>query len=294
MIQRNIIAVLSFVNQLELEEDKMHSATLKEQGFVNGGSLASFTSQLSNVHRSDVLHSILLAQLAASKHYDRNKETDESYKKYLNVLGKIGCVIQEFEFEKYEANSKTMKVCEAIVDIVKVFLLPSEIQAVKRVLKPLRSPQNEQWWNVFVMKSMSSSKIGSFQVTPYHEDCSGQVVMAFGLFYFTSTAREECWLRFQYNSPDVHLFKATQVATLNKVTYSTVLFVKCDFTDMVKDNGSTELCQPVRTGRRQSAFSYFKGATIREWEILGLLYKLAKQCAQVRCAEQNSLGSAHC
>ena len=67
--------------------------------------------------------------------------------------------------------------------------------------------------------------------------------------------REERWLRFKYNSTDQHLFKATQVATLNKVTYSTVLFVKCDFTDLVKENGSTELHQPVRTGR-QSAFSY--------------------------------------
>ena len=92
-----------------------------------------------------MLNSTLLAQLAFSKYYDRNKETDEWYKKYLNVLGKIGCVVQEYEFEKYEANSKTMKVCEAIVDIVKAFLLPSELQAVKSVLETLHSPQNEQW-----------------------------------------------------------------------------------------------------------------------------------------------------
>ena len=128
---------------------------------------------------------------------------------------------------------------------------------------------------------------------PFHEDCSGQMAMAFGWFYFTSTAREKCWLRFHYNSTDVHLFKATQVATLNKVTYSTVLFVKCNFTDLVKDNSSTEYRQPVRTGRRQSSFSYFKGARIREWWILGLLYKPAKQCAQVRCAEQYFSGSAY-
>ena len=192
---------------------------------------------------------------------------------------------------KNEANSKTMKFCEAIIDILKAIVLPSEIQAVKRVLESLRSPQNEQWWNVLVMKSTSPKKNGNFQVIPCHEDCSGQVMMAFGLFYFTSTAREECWLRFQYNSTDVHLFKVTQLATLNEVTYSTALFVKCH---LVKDNGSTELCEPVRTGRRQSSFSYFKGARIREWGILGLLYKLAKQCAQIRCAEQYSLGSARC
>ena len=31
------------------------------------------------------------------------------------------------------------------------------------------------------------------------------------LWINTSTAREECWLRFKYNSTDVHLFKATQL-----------------------------------------------------------------------------------
>ena len=170
-------------------------------------------------------------------------------------------------------------------------VLPSEIQAVKRVLELLRSPENEQWWNVLVTKSTSPNKNGSFQVITCHEDCSGQVVMAFGLFYFTTTAREECWVRFQYNSTDVHLLKVTQLATLNEFTYSTVLFVKCH---LVKDNGSTELGQAVRTGRRQSSFSYFKGARIRKLWILGLLYKLAKQCAQVRCAEQYSLGSSRC
>ena len=214
-----------------------------------------------------MLNSTLLAHLAASKHYDQNKETDKWYKKYLHVLGKIGWVVQEFEFNKYEANSQTMKFCEAIIDILKAIVLPSEIQAVKRVLESLRSPENEQWWNILVTKSTSPNKNGSFQVIPCHEDCSGQVVMAF----FTTTAREECWLRFQYNSTDVHLFKVTQLATLNEFIYSTVLF-KCH---LVKDNGSTEHCQAVRTGRRQSSFSYFKGARIRELWILGLLYKLA-------------------
>ena len=120
-----------------------------------------------------MLNSTLLAQLTVSKHYDRNKETDKWYKKYLHVLGKIDWVVQKFEFKKYETNSQSMKFYEAIVHIVKAILSPSEIQAVKCVLESLRSPQNEQWWNVFVMKSTSPSKNGSFQVIPCHEDCSG-------------------------------------------------------------------------------------------------------------------------
>ena len=46
--------------------------------------------------------------------------------------------------------------------------------------------------------------------------------MVLGSFYFTAMSREDRWLWFQYNSADVDLFKATQVATLNKVAYSTV------------------------------------------------------------------------
>ena len=62
------MAALSIVNQLEIEEDKVHSATLKEERFVNRGSLASCRSSVSNVHRSDVLNSTLLAQLTTNKH----------------------------------------------------------------------------------------------------------------------------------------------------------------------------------------------------------------------------------
>ena len=215
------MAALSFINQLELE-DQVDSATSKEQGFVSGGSVASFTSKLSSVHRSDVLNSTLLAQLAAGKDHNRTTQTTEWYKKYVHVLGKIGWVVQDFQFEKYEEDSQTLQVSNAIIDIVKDILSPAEIQGVERVLEALRSLQNEPRWNVFNKKSTGPNNNGNFQVLPCHEDVSGQVVMVLGSLYFTATSREDRWLWFQYNSADVHFFKATQVATLNEVTYSTV------------------------------------------------------------------------
>ena len=115
-----------------------------------------------------------------------------------------------------------MKISKPIVDIVKAILSPSEIQAVERVLEVLRSPQNEPRWNVFDKKSTGPNNNGNFQVLPCHEDVLGQVVMVLESFYFTATSREDRWLWFQYNSVDVHLFKVTQVATLNEVTFSTV------------------------------------------------------------------------
>ena len=64
---------------------------------------------------------------------------------------------------------------------MKAILSPSEIEAVKYVLESLRSPQNDQWWNVFVMKTTGPSKNGNFQVIPCHEDCSGSGGDGFGM-----------------------------------------------------------------------------------------------------------------
>ena len=83
------MAALSFVKQLELApmaEDEVQltlsakSSALKEQkeqGFVDVGSLVSFTKKISGVHKSDVLNSTLLAQLATDKICNRNKDTDK-------------------------------------------------------------------------------------------------------------------------------------------------------------------------------------------------------------------------
>ena len=73
------MAALSFVKQLELAPMAENEVQLalrakssavkeqKEQGFIDTGRLVSFTKKISRVHKSDVLNSTLLAQLAADK-----------------------------------------------------------------------------------------------------------------------------------------------------------------------------------------------------------------------------------
>ena len=201
--------VLSFVKQLELApmgEDEMQVAlrgkgsALKEQnnqGFVDAGSLVSFTETISCVHKSDVLNSTLLAQLAADHIHNRNIHSEKWYDKYINVLGKLGWVVQDFEFERYEANAQTMKISKTIIDIVQALLTPSEIETVERVLESLQSQGNEPWWDVFDSKSTDPSQ--NFQVAPCVDDLSGQVVMALASFCFTASSREDRWLCFDYN-----------------------------------------------------------------------------------------------
>ena len=142
-------------------------------------------------------------------------------------FGKIGWVIQEFEFE-YEVNSQTMKVSEAIVE--KAILSLSEIQAVKCVLESLRSPQNEPWWNVFDMKSTGPSKHGNFQVIPCHR-LLGSGGDGFGIVLFHSNSQRGALAMVSVQFHRCTPFKATQVATLNEVREAVV--------NKLGDNAST-------------------------------------------------------
>ena len=81
-------------------------------------------------------------------------------------MGKVGWVVQEFQFERYQASVQTMRISKAIIEIVKAILSPSEIQTVERVLESLQSQGNEPWWVAFDSKSTGPSLNGNFQVAP--------------------------------------------------------------------------------------------------------------------------------
>ena len=77
--------------ELSLRDDK-------PAAFVDGGSTVSFISGIPVLRQKDVLNATLLAQLAANKKYDREKETEQWYGFYRDVLENIGWVIQSFSF----------------------------------------------------------------------------------------------------------------------------------------------------------------------------------------------------
>ena len=139
---------LSFVKELELapaEKDEMEVAKgsvlkdHKHQGFVDAGSLVSFTDKISYVHKSDVLNSTLLAQLAADHVVQhRNIHSEKWYDHYIHVLGKLGWVVQDLNFEKYKSTAQTTRISKAIIEIIQGLISQSEIQTVERVLQSLK------------------------------------------------------------------------------------------------------------------------------------------------------------
>ena len=89
-------------------------------------------------------------------------------------------------------------------------------------MEALNTPQNEPWWEVFSKKSSGPSESGNFQIVPCKQDASGEVTMGMGCFHFQGKSVHERWFWFEYNADSIDMFKASQVATLDKDVYSQV------------------------------------------------------------------------
>ena len=227
-----------FVRRLEVKSPASHShlhafsqvsqapatklSAQEDQGFVDAGSLASFVSNISEQHREDVLNSTLLAQLAADHQFNRETQIEDWYGFYQNVLLQIGWDIQDFKFEEYKAPGETIQISKAIVNILSDAVTPSELSVVEKVMESLKSPANDPWWEVFSLKSSGPSSNGNLQVLLCKVDTSGQVLMVLCAFYFSASSAEDKWFWFNYPSSKIHMYKATQILTLDMSVYDQV------------------------------------------------------------------------
>jgi hypothetical protein len=79
-------------------------------GFIDNGSLVSFLAGVDRQSQADVLNSMLLAQLAANKKFDREADTVGWYGFHHDVLENLGWVVQQFAFSKYDVAGSTVTV----------------------------------------------------------------------------------------------------------------------------------------------------------------------------------------
>ena len=225
--------LISFVNSLELADvtsenvfsskGKLSKLTdNKSTGHVDAGSLVSFTEKLSGQNKADVLNSTLLAQLAATKKYDREAQYTEWYKKYTEVMSNIGWSISSFEFTKYHSKQPSFEISKVVLELL-VSLIGAEDplnSAVKKTLEALKSSSSD---TIKLFGSLSSSGSGgNFQVVPCTLDKSGQVNVAFIGSYFKASNVKNDFLFFSYNNIDIDLSNATLAFTLNEEVYSKV------------------------------------------------------------------------
>lgn len=199
----------------------MAGAIQKPAAFVDGGSLVSFVAGVSGQNREDVLNSTLLAQLAADKQHDREKDVMAWYDYYSSVLGKVGWVTQGFNWQKYKSQQMSFTMDEAVLEIAEAALTGQEELVIAATLDAMRKLPKKDGRLTLFDHSASSDKAGNFQISVCSEE-NGAVAMKTMAFYFDAEEQSTTVLFFNFSSASTTLNQSTVAQTLNSQVYAQV------------------------------------------------------------------------
>jgi hypothetical protein len=232
MTYKYINQVKDFIAQLELAEaDPGMKQVFRPEAVafqddtsgaaVDAGSLVSFVSGLTAQHKSDVLNSALLAQLAANKKFERFKQTRQWYEFYTSVLANVGWVVPTFVYREYSPSGDIFIVSDAVIQILSAIATGDEMDILRTSLESLKdNPNNEGPLTLFENQSFPEN-LGNCQIFPVGED-DGQVVMAQAALEFRAEEHRSRFLWFTWKRVTVKLFQSSQKNILNEDIYGQV------------------------------------------------------------------------
>lgn len=229
----------SYVNSLELPELSPRAQLASLAGFdattdgnnkvITGDSaksvntaLLSFLGGLTTEVHQYVQDSVLIAQLAANKAADPEKDVEGWYRKYTEVLGHIGWIIGSFNWTKFNSNSQTFKMDEAVIGILSAMLTggATSITVLTATIAGLKSMSKDGQIPLFDHKAQSL-KAGNFQVGVVSTQ-NNDPTITMGGFKFTAESQATNVLFFTYGSSSTNLYSSNQTMTLNVSVYSQV------------------------------------------------------------------------
>ncbi|MGE0131452.1 MAG: hypothetical protein AB7U82_25500 [Blastocatellales bacterium] len=232
----NAAEAKSFIAGLELAQPPLTLFDLRSEtdkaGFVNQGSLTSFVAGMGRRNKKDVLNSTLLAQLAANRRHDRERDTENWYRWYRTVLENVGWVLQDFSFSRFSAGGTEFSVDEAIIDVLRAIATGDEMAVARETLQAVKNLSNNDGRLVLFEQSSHSLRSGNFQIMAASET-DGVVAMRIGTFYFTSSEDVTKLLWFRFTDSSATIYKGVQTIVLDEDVYSEV---RDDVVDRLGDN----------------------------------------------------------
>jgi hypothetical protein len=229
-VATTIESAIAFIESLELpdagswadlESGEVQLVEGAQAGYVDAGSLVSFGPGVSAQHKNDVLNSSLLAQLAANKKFDREKQTKEWYAFYRDILERVGWVLRGFEFSKYESNGADFTADKVILEILKALATGNDLAVVAATMEALNSLGNDSPTLKIFETSSHTASSGNFQVSIATESDS-IVGMKIGAFYFQTTQQITRVLWFRFSSSSTNFYKGSQIGALDEEVYAQV------------------------------------------------------------------------
>lgn len=214
------------IKTIELEEYStppgIGPIAFSETGFVDGGSLVSFSSVTNQQRKKDVLNSTLLSQLAANKKYNRFTNPSDWYAFYRKVASEVGWVTQSFKpFERYASFPNEFTISDVVINAFSGALKvdEGEKRALKDTIESLEKSKSAL--TLFESNSIESNR-GNFQILACTVDKNEQVSVSHLGCYFQSTEIKDNYFFAKREKQDITLQMSAEVLILNEDVYDQV------------------------------------------------------------------------
>ncbi|HEX2535056.1 MAG TPA: hypothetical protein VHK69_15030 [Chitinophagaceae bacterium] len=192
-----------------------------EQAFISDKSLVSFVAEVGGQNRKDVINSTLLAQLAANKKFSLENDMKGWYDAFIDVLSKLGWVMEEAEINTFNAREDLVEVESVIIDILTAAFGAKYIDIIKNTLNSLKklSDSDDKRFKVFEKNTQTVTK-GCFQIALAVEQ-DGVVSMQLGTFLLTSSTTMKKILFVRIHKATTRLDYSSRTGTFNTDIYAT-------------------------------------------------------------------------
>lgn len=213
---------LAFLDALELPDlPETPAGESKGTAAVDAGQLVTFSKDVPKRGQADVLNSCLLAQLAATKKYDREKQPEEWYRFYSDVLSNVGWVMDRFQFQKYQSSSTSFGIDTFMLNLLQSIATGSMGSLMTSAINFMKSLSKTDPRAMLFDSSTRSGKQGNFQLGACYIQ-SGVLTMGLGCSYFSASSAADSFFFLHFESSDSEAYFSTQDVQLNMDVYDQV------------------------------------------------------------------------
>lgn len=187
---------------------------------VDANALLSFVVGVSPQEREDALYSVQLASRSASALFDRFKETEAWYGKYIETLEKLGWTSEQFAFSKYEQAEGELRMDQAALAVIAAIATQNQLAVLNQSLDALKALAEEDGAIRLFDFHTTAESSGNFQIGAVQKSEDGVISMALGAFHFTADDQRRRFLFFSWGERSVQLWTAAQKMTFNAKHYA--------------------------------------------------------------------------
>ena len=190
------------------------------ESLVVAGSIVSFTENVGQQQREDVLNSTLFAQLAADVKYNRQQNQSGWYKYYDDILQQIGYIFSSFNTPQRISTSGTFTVSNTAVNYISGSVTDAGLDLTKSALNALsKLPLADKAIALFDNRSTANTTSGTFQLLVCDQAPNGAVSIGIGAFYFKASKYEPRYLWTPWSKDSLTLFGFKETMTLDEQIY---------------------------------------------------------------------------